>query len=539
VDVPSVVEYAKTLPNVVFANNTTFTCSDDTQVLIKEAIKEHDLNRVVVAACTPRTHESLFRDTCEEAGLNPYLFEMANIREHCSWVHPGEPEKATEKAKDLLRMAVAKVRLLKPQKRREVELEPSALVIGGGVAGLTAALNIAGQGFKVDIVERKAGLGGSVKELNSVFLEGKDPKEVLEPLKKAVAEHPNITTRLNSTITKVEGFIGNFEVTVQQNGEMNKIKTGAIVVATGSEELKPEGMYFYGENPNVITQLELEKKLKGDAFDYGTVVMILCVGARDEANPGCSRLCCSEAIKNAMILKKRKPRAEIFILYRDIMTFGKYEEYYKKSQELGVRYLRYTPKRPPNIEEKGRHLQVKVYDTALGNFVKIDADKIVLTTPQIPAEGTEDLQKILKVLRSSDGFFIEAHAKLRPLEFTSEGIYLCGSCQSPKELSSVIVQASGAASRVCSLLSKGVIETEAIIAIVDEELCIGCGACAEACAYDSIEMEEVGYKKLPKINDATCKGCGKCASSCPTGAVQLSHYQMNQMLAQIDGVTRK
>jgi heterodisulfide reductase subunit A len=531
VDVASVVEYAKTLSNVVYANDTMYTCSDDTQVLIKETIKEHDLNRVVVASCTPRTHEPLFRETCEDAGLNPYLFEMANIREHCSWVHQREPEKATGKAKDLLGMAVAKARFLEPQKRLEVGLESSALVVGGGVAGLTAALEIATQGFNVDVVERRAELGGSINQLNSVFLEGKDPEEVLEPLIKKVEEKPNIKVHLNSTLTELEGFIGNFEATIQSNGESNTIKTGAIVVATGSEELRPTG-YMYGENPNVMTQLELEEKLKGSSFDYETVVMIQCVGARDKANPGCSRLCCTEAVKNAMILKKKKPDSNVFVLFRDIMTFGKYEEYYKKSQELGVKYLRYTPERPPNIEERDGRLQVKTYDTGLGDFVKIDADKIVLTTPQIPAEGTEELRKVLKVPLSADGFFMEAHAKLRPLEFTFDGIYLCGSCQSPKELSSVIAQASGAASRVCSMLSKGVIETEAITSVVDPDKCISCANCEYACPYGTIKVDI--SDGISKSNPVLCKGCGSCAVECPAEAITMRNFTDDQIKAIIE-----
>jgi heterodisulfide reductase subunit A len=537
VDVKSLAEYAKSLPNVVFANNTIYTCSDDTQVLIKKTIDEYDLNRVVVASCTPRTHEPLFRETCRDAGLNPYLFEMANIREHCSWVHPREPEKATEKAKDLVRMAVARARLLKPQKTRKVEAAQSAMVIGGGIAGMTAALEMAKQGFKVDLVERNQELGGFLNDLNSVFSEGRDPKDILEPLKEAVTSNGNITLHLNSALTDLGGFAGNFEATISKNGKAEQIKTGAIIVATGSEELKPEGMYLYGKNPNVMTQGELEKKLK-DGLDYDTLVMIQCVGARDDKRPACSRVCCNEAIKNSIILKKKNPDGRVYVLFRDIMAFGKSEEYYKKSQEdFGVMYIRFVKENPPRVEERDGKLIVTVHDEMLGREIEIEADKLVLSTPQVPSEGTEELQKILKVPRSPDGFFMEAHAKLRPLEFTSDGIFLCGSCQSPKELSSVIAQASGAASKACSLLSKGVIETEATTSVVDEELCIGCGRCVEVCPFEAIalvENEKREYKS--SINDAICKGCGTCASVCPNLAITPRHFERAQIHAMVDAL---
>jgi heterodisulfide reductase subunit A len=535
VDVKAVAEYARTLPNVVYATDTMYACSDDNQPVIKEDIRKYDLNRVIVASCTPRTHEPLFRRTCQEAGLNPYLFEMANIREHDAWVHAREPEKATEKAKELVRMAVARARLLKPQQSKKIELKPTALVIGGGVAGMTAALEIARQGFKVDLVEKGQRLGGSTIEMHSVFFEGKSAEEIVGPLVRQVEENDLITVHLNSKVTELGGFIGNFEAKIEENGKETNVKAGAIIVATGSQELKPEGRYLYGVNPNVMTQLELERKLKED-FQYESVAMIQCVGAREKDRPSCSRICCNEAIKNAMRLKEKKPESKVFIIFRDIMTFGKYEEYYRRSQEeLGVRYIRYSPDKPPKVEESGDKLKITVFDALLQKELVLEVEKLILSTPQIPSDGTEELQKILKVPRSPDGFFMEAHAKLRPLEFSSEGIFLCGNCQGPKELSAVIAQASGVASKACALLSKGEIETEGITAVVDEDLCIGCGRCSEICPFTAISIVENSQgESKARVNDALCAGCGTCASVCPNGAITPRHFEKAQILAMID-----
>ncbi|MBI5253510.1 MAG: CoB--CoM heterodisulfide reductase iron-sulfur subunit A family protein [Euryarchaeota archaeon] len=514
VDVKKVAEYARSLPNVVFATNTIYACADDTQVTIKNAIKEHDLNRLIVAACTPRTHEPLFRSTCGEAGLNPYLFEMSNIREHDSWVHPREPEKATEKAKDLVKMAVAKARLLKPAKGAEVSVTPSALVIGGGAAGLTCALEIARQGFSVHLAERESELGGKNKDM---------VKQLIEEAREKVAIHTN------SEVKEVRGFIGNFEAAINEE----RIKAGAIVVATGSEEFKPDGNYLYGKNENVLTLGELESNL--DGIEYGSIAFIQCVGARDKNYPGCSRVCCIQAVKNAIELKNRKK--DVFLLFRDMMSFGKYEEEYRKSQEIGVKYLRYAPENPPKVREENGKLILTVRNPLLGSEVEIKVDKLVLSAPQIPARGTEELQKILKVPRSPNGFFMEAHAKLRPLEFTSDGIYLCGAAQSPKELPLTIAQASGAASRVCALLSKGVIETEAITAVVNEELCISCGRCIEVCPFEAISVNK-NEKNENKawVNDALCKGCGTCASICPNAAITPRNFERAQIIAMIDAL---
>jgi heterodisulfide reductase subunit A len=531
VNVAKVAEYAASLPEVVYATDTMYACSSENLEKIKKAIAEHDLNRVVVAACTPRTHEFLFRKALREANLNPYLLEQVNIREHCSWVHAGEPGKATTKAMELVRMSVARSVLLEPQDRERITLTPSALVIGGGIAGMQAALDIANQGFRAEIVEQGSELGGVANALNSVFLDAKDPG-IFSSLKKDVLRHPNIRVHLNSRIAEVKGYVGNFEAVVEGSNGSRAIKAGAIVLATGSEEYKPHGRFFYGEDPRVVTLLELEEKLKG-GLNYRSVVMIQCVAARGEEHSYCSRTCCAEAVKNAILLKQKRRDAQVFILYRDLMLFGRSEEYYARSQvEDGIRYLRYTPANPPEVMREKGELYVQVYDTHLGDVVRIRADLLVLATPQVPPSGIEELQKMLKVSRSDDGFFAEAHAKLRPLEFSSEGIYLAGNCQAPKELPQVIAQASGAAAKVVALLSRGAMESEAITAEVDEERCIGCGLCAELCPYGAPVIEE-GKSRVVRV---LCKGCGICAASCPGMAISMRHFRDEQILAQVKAV---
>ena len=483
-------------------------------------------------------HEPTFRATIEEVGLNPYLFEQANIREHCSWVHSNEPDKATEKAKDLVRMALARSRLLSPQQKGRMELGKRAAVIGGGVAGMTAALEIARQGFDVDLIEREDELGGSLNDMNSVFLNAIDPEKILKPLISAIEKDEKIIVHKNSQVRGLSGYTGNYEIEIEKDNNVQNVSTAAVIVATGSEEKKPDGKYLYSQNPDVMTQMELEERLKKDDFHSKNIVMIQCVGARDENLPGCSRTCCVDAVKNAKLLKEKNPDSRVFILYRDMMMFGKFEDDYRNSQkDLGVEYLRYTIDRPPIVEERGGKLVVTVNDSLLGSDIEIGADSIILSTPQIPSKGTADLQKVLRVSISPQGFFMEGHVKLRPLEFISDGLYLCGSCQSPKELSLSIAQAAGAASKVCSLLSHDIIETEATTSVVNEELCIACGRCIDICPFSAIsfrENEKGESKSL--INSAMCKGCGLCASVCPNAAITPRHFSTNQIIAMIDAL---
>ncbi len=532
VDVEKVAEYAKTLPNVAYADHLMYACSTDNQADIKDAIREYDLNRVVVAACTPRGLESLFKNTCQEAGLNPYLYEMANIREHCSWVHMKEPEKATEKAKDHVRMAVAKARLLSPQKMGTSAVKPAALVIGGGIAGMRAALDIADQGFAVKLVEKGNHLGGSVARRFMPF--GKPPQDVVAPMKRAVEGNKLIEVHLNSTVEELRGYRGSFQAVVASDGEKATMDVGAVLVATGGEEFKPSGLYRYGDE-GVMTQWELETRLGDRKFDYSNVVMIQCVGARNKERPYCSRSCCADAVKNAIYLKALNPRASVSVLYRDMMMFGKYELDYKASKEMGVKYFRYSPEAPPKVEKANGGFAVRFRDALLGRELEIEADKLVLSTPQVPPREIEKLQKVLRVPRSPDGFFMEGHPKLRPLEFTSDGIYLCGMAQGPKELSHAIAQASGAAAKMCALLSKDVLETEATTAVVDQELCIGCGRCVETCVFSAIGLVKNDRGELKsQVNPAMCKSCGACSAVCPNGAITARQFSREQITAMID-----
>lgn len=535
VNVPEVVEYAKTLPNVVHAEGNLYTCSSDGLRRIKEAIRKHQLNRVVVASCTPRTHEPLFMAACEEAGLNKYLFHMANIREHCSWVHSKEPKKATEKAKEIVKMAVAKAALLKPQIEPEIDVRPSALVIGGGVSGMTAALSLANQKFTVYLVEKENELGGRLRDLYKLYPNNSYASEVLEELVQAIRSNVNIRVYTSATVKHCEGFIGNFKVTVKHEGKEKTLDVGTIIVAIGADVLKPYGMYGYGEYKNVLTQLEFEKLLKEKKLEkLKSVVMIQCVGAREEKEGGrayCSRICCAVAVKNALQIKELYPETEVYILYRDMQTYGKdFEEYYRQARENFVQFLRYDVKNPPEIFTRSDgKLAVKVYDISLNATLDLDADLVVLSVPLIPRKEAEDLSKILKVPLGSDGFFYEAHVKLRPVDFATDGIYVCGAAHSPKTIPESIAQAYAAASRAAIPMALKRIRTEAITAFVNEDLCTGCGTCIKLCPYSAIQKDEKG---VARVNEVLCKGCGLCAASCPEKAIDMKHFSDAQILAE-------
>jgi heterodisulfide reductase subunit A len=534
VDVEKVAAEIGKEENVVHSTDVMYACSNTNLGEIKDAIEEHDLNRVVVASCTPRMHEPTFRNTCQEASLNPYLFQMANIREHCSWVHSKEPEVATGKAKELVKMAVAKSRLLTPEAKGRMDIKGKVLIIGGGVSGMTAALESSRQGFETVIVEKEDSLGGYFNSAFWVSSKGREASTLIEPLISQIESDPNVTVKLNSTLKEIEGFTGNFTATVQESGGEEKITVGSVIVATGSQEKQPDS-YYFGKNQRVLTQNGLEKKLREGSKRFGTTVMIQCVEARDENYTSCSRTCCVDAIKNAIALKQLDPSNRVIILYKDLMSFGMYEDVYRDSQiKYGVEYMRYGGERPV-VNEFGDSLVVRFYDALIGSEIEISADHLILSTPQIPSEGYEELQKVLRVPLNNLGFFLEAHMKLRPLDFTSSGIFLCGNCHSPKELPLAIAQALGAASRACSLLSKGYIETEATTSIVNEELCIGCGRCVEVCPFSAISLVE-NDKGEPRssINTAMCKGCGLCAAVCPNKAITPRFFATEQILAMID-----
>lgn len=535
VNVPEVVECAKTLPNVSYAEENLYTCSSEGLSKMKEAIKKHQLNRIVVASCTPRTHEPLFRSACEEAGVNKYLFHMANIREQCSWVHAKEPRKATEKAKETVRMAVAKAALLEPQAEPEIDVQGSAVVIGGGVSGMTAALSLANQQFKVYLIEKEKELGGKLKELYKLHPNDKPSSEILNEYVLSVRSNPNIQVYTSSTLKHIDGFIGNFEATIDHEGKEETFNAGTIIVATGADVFKPRGMYCYGGNKNVITQLELEKLMKENKLEKPkNVVMIQCVGAREEKEGGrnyCSRICCAVAVKNALQIKELFPEAEVSILYRDMQTYGKeFEEQYQKARGNFVQFIRYDFENPPEVctRPDGR-LSVKVHDILVSATLELDADLVVLSTPLVQWEDAKELSKLLKVPLGADGFFFEAHVKLRPVDFATDGIFVCGTAHSPKTIAESIAQAYAAASRAGIPMALGRVRTEAITAFVDEDLCTSCGTCVKLCPYNAIRKDDQG---IARVNDVLCKGCGVCAASCPEKAINMRHFSDAQLLAE-------
>ena len=537
IDVPRVIEYARGLPNVVHAEHNLFTCSVEGTSAIKKAIVEHNLNRVVVASCTPRTHEALFRSICEEAGLNKYLFEMANIRDQCSWVHMECPREATEKAKRLVASAVAKARLLEPLEEIEIEVLPSCLVIGGGIAGMTAALNLADQGFHVNLVEKETELGGNLLAIHKLFPTNKDAKDLITPLIRHVKEHDKIKTYLSVKVKEVTGFIGNYDVTLDHEGEEIKLKAGTIIVAIGAEEFKPTGQYGYGEMTGVLTQLELEKQMKEGNVNGQNIVMINCVGARTIERPYCSRFCCITAVKNAALIKGNNPAAKVWILHRDLMTYGvDFEDYYRKAQEAGVRFIRYDLARPPEVIGNGHVEGVRVYHQLRQSELKLPCDMVVLTTPLVPRSENDEISKILKVPLSQEGFFMEAHLKLRPVEFATDGFFVCGSARWPVEVSEAIFQGCAAAAKAAIPMRMGYVKPEAITACVDRELCAGCGTCVALCPYNAIELKSDNGKKGSSVITALCKGCGTCAAACPSGAISMNHFKTEQIVAQIEAL---
>jgi len=543
VDVPAVVEYAKTLPHVVYADGNLYTCSQDTQELLKKAIQEHRLNRVVVASCTPRTHEPLFQDTIREAGLNRYLFEMANIRDQCSWVHMHQPEEATEKAKDLVRMAIAKAGLLEPLPTQMIPLVQKALVIGGGLTGMTAAKKIAQSGYEVYLVERESHLGGKARQIYHT-LEGEDVQVHLDKLIGEVKNDPRVHVLTESTIEGIEGFVGNFKTKVKSGDEAKEFGHGVIVVATGAEEYRPKE-FLYGQDLRVITQKELEERM---AFHSETllslqksgsknVVMIQCVGSRNDERPYCSRICCTEAIKNALALKALAPEMNLYVLYRDIRTYGFKEDYYEKARNAGILFIRYDPESEPRLERDGGTLRVIVREPILRDDLSIETGLLVLSPGIVASSENEALSKMLKVPINEDGFFLEAHMKLRPVDFSTEGIFLAGLCHSPKLIDESISQANAAAARALTYLSKTELETIGTVSWVDEKKCIGCGLCESLCPYRAIEVvlkrTVVGEKLVAQVNKALCKGCGVCTASCRSGSIDLKGFTTEEVVAQI------
>lgn len=542
VDVPSVIDYVRTLPNVVYAQDQLFSCATNSAKEITDMIKEKGLNRVVVAACSPRTLEPLFRDTLREAGLNQYYFEMANIREHCSWVHSREKEEATQKAKDIIRMSVYRARHLEPLEEFNLPVHPAALVVGGGVAGMVCALSIANQGHDVHLVEKEEELGGMARRIHST-LEGFDVQAYLHELIGKVYRHPLIHVYTGAVIQEASGYVGNFVTRVRSERGVDEIRHGAAVIATGAELYRPVE-YLYGEDERVITHLEMEEAIaRRDArvADAESVVMIQCVGCRNEDRNYCSRVCCSESIKNALKIKELNPQAEIYILFRDIRTYGFKEDYYREAAGKEVKFIRYEPDDPPRVEaaenEEGMPvLRVTVTEPILGQKMEIDADLIALAAAVVPAADTREVAAFFKVNLSPDGFFKEAHVKLRPVEFSTDGVYLCGMAHYPKFIPETINQAYGAAGRVLTLLAHDTVIASGSVCRVDEQKCMGCGACVTVCTYGAVELRETRLGKKAVVNPVLCKGDGLCNAKCPTGAIQLKHFTDEELVSEIDAL---
>jgi heterodisulfide reductase subunit A len=537
VDVPEVVEYVKTLSNVAYAEHNLYTCSQDTQERIREKIKEYNLNRVIVASCTPRTHEPLFRETIREAGLNIYLFEMANIRDQCSWVHMHDHEKATKKAKDLVRSIVAKARLLRPLKKPMINVVPVGLVIGGGLSGMTGALELAKQGFEVHLVEKEKELGGNLRHIHYV-LGSENPQERLSSIVKEVTENEKIHVYLGSEISSIEGYVGNFKTTLNHDGEKKEIDHGIVIVATGAVEYKPTE-YLYGNDKRVLTQRELEERLAKGEFNAKTVVMIQCVGSRNEERPNCSRICCAQAVKNALKIKELNPETDIYVLYKDIRTYGFNEDYYREAASKGVLFIRYDDENKPKVTRENATLKILVREPVLKTWLPIKPDLLVLSVATIPNPDNQMISELLKVPLSKDEFFLEAHMKLRPVDFATDGVFLCGLAHSPKLIEESISQACGAAARAITILSKKALEVEGAIASVNEDLCSGCRICEAVCEYGAIKMEEKDGKLVSTVLEALCKGCGVCGSSCPTGAIGMLHFTDDEILAQVRAALRE
>jgi len=539
VNVPETVQYALSLPNVAHAEESLFICSTEAAAMLAKDIEQRGLNRVIVAACTPRTHEPLFRDTLREAGINQYYYDMANIREHCSWVHSKEKEEATQKAKDIIRMSVARACHLEPLQEFDLPVDKRALVVGGGVAGMTSALSIAEQGHEVFLVEKNKELGGMARKVHYT-LEGLEVKPFVDDLIRKVLRHPLVHIYTGAVITEASGYVGNFVTTVKSDRGIAKIKHGAVVIGTGAEVYKPTE-YLYGQDERVLTHLELEEKIAaGDQSiaDAQSVVMIQCVGCRNEERNYCSRICCSESIKNALKLKEIKPETDVYILFRDIRSYGFKEDYYREAAGKGVKFVRYEPTDPPVVTpgeaEDGRSvLKVTLPDYILGKKLELDADVVALAAAVIPSADRKEIANLFKVTLGPDEFFQEAHVKLRPVDFGAEGVYLAGIAHYPKLIPETVGQAYGAAGRALTLLANDTVVASGSVCAVDEDKCVSCGACITACTYGAIEFYESPKGRKARVTAVLCKGDGLCNPKCPTGAIALKHYTDDELFSQI------
>ena len=532
IDCKELAEYTATFPDVAYAEDNLYTCSEVGLNCIKENIREYNLNRIVVASCTPRTHEPLFRDTINEEGLNPYLFEMANIRDQCTWVHMKDPEKAMKKAKDLIRMAVGKARLLKPLKKIKVSVIPSAVVIGGGISGMTAAINLANQGFKVHLLEKKNQLGGIINRLHKLYPENIQASDFIQEKIDSVLKHPNIEVSILATIKHVTGFVGNYEIEVDISKSLKKIKAGGIIIATGAYLLDARDVKEF-QGMHVINQADLEEQLSNGTFDAKNVVVIQCAGSRNDERPYCSNICCVTALKNALLIKEQYPGTQVTILYRDVQTLGtKYEEMYQKAREKRILFIKYSHKKNPIVEND----HVKVYSELIGQEISISKDLVVLSTPLVANLDSKNLAQCFKVPLGSNQFFLEAHVKLRPVDFATDGIYVCGCAKWPVGIPGSVSQAYAASSRVSTILSHDTLEVEGSTAKIPEwkkNQCLGCEICINVCPFGAIIKNEEGNVKVIQV---LCKGCGTCAATCPKKIITISHFTTEQIISQIHAI---
>jgi heterodisulfide reductase subunit A len=534
VDIPAVVDFASTLPYVVHTEENMFSCSQDTQDKITKIIKEKRLNRVVVSACTPKTHEPLFQETLINAGINKYLFDMANIRNHCSWVHSAEPEEATEKAKELTMMAVAKVALHEPLVEPELEINQSALVIGGGISGMAAAKTLSGQGYHTHLVEKNEILGGQARHIHETW-QGEDVQQNLNRMIEEIQSDDKIDVYLKSEITKADGFVGNFKTSIQKDGKEEVLEHGVTIIASGAEELKPD-KYLYGKDHRVLTSLELDRKfIKNDNSikNIKSALFIQCVGSRIEERPYCSKTCCTHSIKNALQLKKLNPEMDIFILYRDMRSYGLREDLYRKARKKGILFFRYDVSKELSVDNDREDLRITFTDSTIKRKIEIKPDILVLASAIIPP-GKNPLAQMYKVTLNDDGFFMEAHVKLRPVDCATDGIFICGLAHAPKPIDESIAQAQAAATRAVTLLAKKTTNMSGTVAYIDPLNCSSCGVCINICPFSAPSFIEKGpFTGKAEINSVLCKGCGLCTASCRSGAIHLKGFDNDQIFSQI------
>ncbi len=534
VDVKSVRDYARSLPYVEYVADNLYTCSQDTQTAMQNLIKENNLNRIVVAACTPRTHESLFQETLAEAGLNKYLFEMANIRNHDSWVHNTTPELATAKAKDLVRMAVSKVALLEPLQEPELQVNQKAVVIGGGISGMVAAKEIADKGYPVHLIEQSDRLGGQALKLYKTW-RGEEIQSKITKLAEEVKKHPNITLHLSTRLLNVEGFVGNFKTTVQNGGDPQVIEHGVAVIATGGKQYEPNE-YGYGTDLRILTHLQLDRLFMDNdprLKSINSAAFIQCVGSREPNRPYCSRVCCTHSLESALQLKKLNPEMDVYVLYRDLRSYGERESLYQEARKAGVLFIRFAVDNKPKVRKVQGRIQVTVTDHVLRRPITLTPDLVTLSTAIQPNE-TEELGQFFKVPVNEDGFFIEAHAKLRPVDFATDGVFLCGLAHYPKPIDESIAQAQAAASRAATILAKQTIHFAGTVAYTNQLDCSACATCVNICPYSAPGWNQKSGKA--EINPALCKGCGLCVASCRSGAVKLRGFDDAQIYSMIDSI---